>query len=185
MTRDQRYSRNLMAGVTDLERLEMAQKLLETSKVMQIQGLKRILGDEIEDPLIPRAAREHAERAYAIASMLEREVDWSSREFKLWMRLKHFKLKDGAEMAAGALEHIPDEVVGPGGLAVPVPEYMRTELQNLRMALDYEIFQVGRIAGEIVYEDIIAETTAQKRPLGGILRDGRPTEVIETEEAQS
>lgn len=186
MTRDQRYSRNLMAGVTDLERLEMAQDLLETAKTMQLQGLKRVLGDTIEHPLIPRAAREHAERAYAIACMLEKDVDWRSREFKLWIRLKRYKLKGGAPMADEIIEHVPDEVAGPSGSAVPVPEYMRTEPQNLRLGLDYEIAQVGMIAGQLVYEDIIAETTVPKKPLGGALRgDGRPAEAGIPEEAQN
>lgn len=180
------YQKGPNTSVTDLQRVDMAREHLETAKKMQTKGLKRVFGDAIEHPLILKAARGNAEEAFNLSCMIQEHLIIQSRQFKQWMQLKKYKLMDGSPLPPGIMTVIPEQVLGPAGMVVPVPEYMRIQLDNLRLGLDYEVAQIGMIAGQVLYEDIIAETTAPKRPLGGVLRAiGSPSETFDQEEAQN
>lgn len=174
MSRDQYHRKSSSTNVTDLQRVTMAAELLKTAKLMQVVGLKRILGDIIEHPLIPREARVHAEEAFALAVMLEEDIEWRGSELKLWLRIK--KLEPGS---IGEGDTFPRFALGANELKVPVPRYILNEPTNLRRALDLEIAEVGMITAQLVYEDMIAETSKTKTKPGGVFRDGSQAEAIE------
>lgn len=153
-----RLHRPQMPDPAEQDRLEMAREILETGKKMELQGLKAILQDTIENPMIPSSAREHAEHAFQIAADLESDDQWRSNELNRWAAARRVKIVE-VEGKKTAVSEVT-------GKKVVVPEYIFSEPRNLKRRLDYEVAEIGMMAVETVYNDILAGKFPAKRMLG-------------------
>ena len=177
MTKDQRYARNMLAGVTDLERLEVAQDLLETAKEMQLQGWKRILGTTITNPMVTRDSKVYALDAYLLACAIQNHVTFIAKEKLLECKLTGCQPSKDPNCKQDAM-----------GKQTPYASYileMQGPLVNLQDRLDKAMLEIGIMTGDQVYRDMIAETTAPRKPSGGVFRDGRQHDVCTEEETQN
>lgn len=153
----QTHHKQPTVNVAEMDKVEMAREILETGKVMELQGLKALLKDTIKNPMVPASARAHAEIAFQLAADIEFEIQWRQKELQRWTTARKVKVLDGGKVAQSTLD--PSK-------KVLVPEYILMETSNLRQALNYEVAQIGMHAVETVYNDIVAMKTNVKRPVG-------------------
>jgi hypothetical protein len=131
----------------------MAREILETAKKMELQGLKFVLRETLENPMVPAQAKTYAELAYRVACDLELDLEWRDREVQRWA--DHLGLTVIRDPPANG-GRSPPRAVRKDGSSAPIPRYMTREPMNLQRRLDYAIAQIGMVAADTVWNDIIA-----------------------------
>jgi len=154
------HSQQPTVNIAEMDKVEMAREILETGKVMELQGLKAILKTTIQNPMVPSSAGEDAEKAFQIAADLETEVKWRETELRGWASAKRLKVLGDGKTVVDPLTK----------KTVEIPDHMLEEPNNLKMDLDYEVAQIGMHAVRTVYNDIIAAKVQPSKQPGGIMR---------------
>lgn len=140
--------------VTAIDRMEIAKRLLKSADKLQLLGLKAVLKETIEDPLVPPAAREHAQRAFETTSDIESEREYAQTRLQEWMRLMKVSLIGNTFINSDG-----DTVEPPNWLSSLLSE---SALPNLRRRVVRDLAEIGEIAKNTVYNDMIVTQAAKK-----------------------
>jgi len=140
---------------SDLDRMDVTKDFLKTSTSLQLEGLKVLLKKELTNPMIPAAAQGHARAAYDIAGDLLIDEEWRRQRLEEW--LEGYEFEVSLENPAYAVP-----TGGKKGRKVRIPPFLRREPLNLKLDLAKHLAEIGTIATNQVYEDMIAQKNPKR-----------------------